>query len=173
MFGTYTLPTGIVEGIPHIRVYWKRLGSSLCSRKLLYTFYPIIMSSFLRAIWRIPFLRQSGSRVIQTLPILQNLVEKKKHHDKCLESFLAHLPALTALGCNLAHSWEQGDFEPCFRKQIKKALLFLQQEFTEQKLFHFKKKKYFPTEPIKRKCLSRPNNKLHWNILWWVWFCNE
>lgn len=55
--------------------------------------------------------------------------------------------------------WQQGDFVPYFRKQVNEALLLLQQEFTEWKHFHLKKKNCFPTEPIKWICLSRPNNK--------------
>lgn len=93
---------------------------------------------FLRAMWRIPFLRQFGSRVFQNSPTLQNRVGKKKHHNRCLESFLAHLPGPAALGCNVA----QGDFEIYFRKHVNEALLFLQQEFTEQNI-SIKKKKVF------------------------------
>lgn len=40
---------GIVAGIPHLRVCWKRLGSSLCNRKSLNTFYPIITWSFFKS----------------------------------------------------------------------------------------------------------------------------
>lgn len=47
------------------------------------------------------------------------------------------------LVCNLAHSWEQGDFEPYFRKQANEALLILQQKFTEQKYFLTKNKSLF------------------------------
>lgn len=138
MFGRYGVPTGIVEGIPHFS------GKSWVLPCVAVYFYPIITCPlFSKSIWRIPFPRQSGSRLFQNSPILQALVEKKKHHNRCLESFLAHLPGPVDLVCNLPHSWGQGDFESCFTKQVNEVLLILQQKFTKEKYFHLRKKSLF------------------------------
>lgn len=138
MFGRYTVPTGIVEGIPHFS------GKSWVLPCVAVYFYPIIKCPlFSKSIWRIPFPRQSGSRLFQNSPILQTLVEKKKHHNRCLESFLAHVPGAVDLVCNLPHSWGQGDFESCFTKQVNEVLLILQQKFTKEKYFHLRKKSLF------------------------------